>query len=34
MPVMDGYDTIRAIRAIEQHKSLTVIAVTGKVDGR
>ena len=31
MPVMDGYDTIRAIRAIEQHKDLTVIAVTGKV---
>ncbi len=31
MPVMDGYDTIRAIREIEQHKDLTVIAVTGKV---
>ncbi len=31
MPVMDGYDTIRAIRAMERHKSLTVIAVTGKV---
>ena len=31
MPVMDGYDTIRAIRGTEQHKHLTVIAVTGKV---
>ncbi len=31
MPVMDGYDTIRTIRGIEQHKSLTIIAVTGKV---
>ncbi len=31
MPVMDGYDAIRAIRSIEQHKDLTVIAVTGKV---
>ena len=31
MPVMDGYDTIRAIRASEQFKSVTVIAVTGKV---
>ena len=31
MPVMDGYDTIRAIRASEQYKSVTVIAVTGKV---
>ena len=31
MPVMDGYDTIRAIRASEQHRGLTVIAVTGKV---
>ncbi len=31
MPVMDGYDTIRAIRRIEKHRDLTVIAVTGKV---
>ncbi len=31
MPVMDGYETIRAIRASEQHKSLAVVAVTGKV---
>ncbi len=31
MPVMDGYDTIRAIRGAEQYKSVTVIAVTGKV---
>ena len=31
MPVMDGYDTIRAIRAIEQFASLPIIAVTGKV---
>jgi signal transduction histidine kinase/DNA-binding response OmpR family regulator/HAMP domain-containing protein len=31
MPVMDGYDTIRAIRGIERHASVTVIAVTGKV---
>ncbi|MEO7943328.1 MAG: ATP-binding protein, partial [Marmoricola sp.] len=31
MPVMDGYDTIRAIRASEKYRLLTVIAVTGKV---
>jgi CheY-like chemotaxis protein/HAMP domain-containing protein len=31
MPVMDGYDTIRAIRANDKHRSLTVIAVTSKV---
>ena len=31
MPVMDGYDTIRAIRAIDRHKDLPIIAVTGKV---
>ena len=31
MPVMDGYDTMRAIRATEQYRSLAVIAVTGKV---
>ena len=30
MPVMDGYDTIRAIRAIDRFKSLPIIAVTGK----
>jgi signal transduction histidine kinase/DNA-binding response OmpR family regulator/HAMP domain-containing protein len=31
MPVMDGYDAIRAIRANEQHRHLPMIAVTGKV---
>jgi CheY-like chemotaxis protein len=31
MPVMDGYDTMRAIRQMEQYKSLPIIAVTGKV---
>jgi CheY-like chemotaxis protein len=31
MPVMDGYDTMRAIRAFEHFKSLPIIAVTGKV---
>ena len=31
MPVMDGYDTIRAIREIDRLRSVTVIAVTGKV---
>ena len=31
MPVMDGYDAIRAIRGTEQHKHLPMIAVTGKV---
>ena len=31
MPVMDGYETMRAIRAIEQFKTLPIIAVTGKV---
>ena len=31
MPVMDGYETIRAIRAIEQFQDLSIIAVTGKV---
>ena len=34
MPVMDGYETMRAIRAIERFKDLPIIAVTGKVDGR
>ncbi len=31
MPIMDGYDTMRAIRALEQFKNLPIIAVTGKV---
>jgi CheY-like chemotaxis protein/HAMP domain-containing protein len=31
MPVMDGYDTIRAIRALGQFEELPIIAVTGKV---
>jgi signal transduction histidine kinase/HAMP domain-containing protein/ActR/RegA family two-component response regulator len=31
MPVMDGYETIRAIRAIERFVSLPIIAVTGRV---
>jgi CheY-like chemotaxis protein len=31
MPVMDGYDTIRAIRAFDHFRSLPIIAVTGKV---
>ena len=31
MPVMDGYDTIRAIRKLDHFKSLPIIAVTGKV---
>ena len=30
MPVMDGYDTIRAIRLIDRFKTLPIIAVTGK----
>jgi CheY-like chemotaxis protein len=30
MPDMDGYDTIRAIRRIDRHKALPIIAVTGK----
>jgi signal transduction histidine kinase/DNA-binding response OmpR family regulator/HAMP domain-containing protein len=30
MPVMDGYETIRAIRAIDQFASLPIVAVTGK----
>jgi CheY-like chemotaxis protein/HAMP domain-containing protein len=32
MPVMDGYDTIRAIRAIDRFRSLPIIAVTAKVE--
>jgi two-component system chemotaxis sensor kinase CheA len=31
MPVMDGYETIRAIRQLERFKALPIIAVTGKV---
>ncbi|HUC13855.1 MAG TPA: ATP-binding protein, partial [Acidimicrobiales bacterium] len=31
MPLMDGYETIRAIRAIDSFKILPIIAVTGKV---
>ena len=30
MPVMDGYATMRAIRAIDRFTSLPIIAVTGK----
>jgi CheY-like chemotaxis protein len=33
MPVMDGYDTIRAIRAIAQFAALPIVAVTGKSAG-
>ena len=31
MPVMDGYETMRQIRKIEQFATLPIIAVTGKV---
>jgi signal transduction histidine kinase/CheY-like chemotaxis protein/HAMP domain-containing protein len=31
MPIMDGYATMRAIRSVDQLKSLPIIAVTGKV---
>ena len=31
MPVMDGYATIRAIRALDAFKTLPIVAVTGKV---
>ena len=31
MPVMDGYATIRAIRALDGFKALPIMAVTGKV---
>jgi CheY-like chemotaxis protein len=31
MPVMDGYATIRAIRALEEFTALPIVAVTGKV---
>ena len=30
MPVMDGYDTIRAIRLIDRYADLPIVAVTGK----
>jgi CheY-like chemotaxis protein len=30
MPVLDGYDTIRAIRKIDRLRDLPIIAVTGK----
>ena len=30
MPVMDGYETIRAIRLIDRFKSLPIVAVTAK----
>jgi CheY-like chemotaxis protein len=33
MPVMDGYETIRAIRAQDRFESLPIVAVTGKVVG-
>ncbi len=31
MPLMDGYETIRAIRALDAFKAIPIIAVTGKV---
>jgi CheY-like chemotaxis protein len=31
MPGMDGYETIRAIRAIDRFRSLPIVAVTGKM---
>jgi CheY-like chemotaxis protein len=31
MPTLDGYATIRAIRAFDHFKSLPIIAITGKV---
>jgi signal transduction histidine kinase/ActR/RegA family two-component response regulator len=31
MPIMDGYETIRAIRRIDHFRNLAIIAVTGKV---
>ncbi len=31
MPGMDGYETMRAVRALDQFRSLPILAVTGKV---
>jgi CheY-like chemotaxis protein len=31
MPVIDGYETIRSIRACDQFTALPIVAVTGKV---
>ncbi len=31
MPGMDGYDTMRAIRALDEFRTVPIIAVTGKV---
>ena len=31
MPGMDGYETMRAIRALDRFRTLPIIAVTGKV---
>jgi signal transduction histidine kinase/CheY-like chemotaxis protein/HAMP domain-containing protein len=31
MPIMDGYDTIRAIRLLDAFKELPIVAITGKV---
>jgi signal transduction histidine kinase/HAMP domain-containing protein/ActR/RegA family two-component response regulator len=31
MPVMDGYDTMRAIRSIDRLAALPIVAITGKV---
>ena len=31
MPGMDGYETIRAIRALDRYKTIPIVAVTGKV---
>jgi CheY-like chemotaxis protein/HAMP domain-containing protein len=32
MPVMDGYDTIRAIRAIPAYQALPIVAITAKLE--
>jgi CheY-like chemotaxis protein len=31
MPIMDGYETMRAIRAVDRFKTIPIIAVTSKV---
>ena len=31
MPGMNGYETIRAIRALDRYKTIPIVAVTGKV---